>query len=178
MNTIRIKDRDFAISFTQEEIRKRVKCVAAEIRRDMGGRKPLFLCVLNGAFVFAADLVRMVGIECQISFVRLSSYSGTDSSGQVRELIGLDESVEGRHVIVVEDIVDTGLTMAHTLETLRAMRPASVDICSLLVKPGKLRAKLTIRYRAMEVPDDFLVGYGLDYDGYGRNLRDIYTIVK
>ncbi len=178
MQTIRVKDKDFAISIPHKSIIEQVRRVAGEINRDFAGRQPLFLCVLNGAFVFAADLLRMMEMECQVCFVKFSSYCGISSVGKVRELIGLDADIGGRQVIVVEDIVDTGLTMAHAMETLKAHNPASVDICTLLLKPGKLKADLDIRYCAMEVPDDFLVGYGLDYDGLGRNLKDIYTIVQ
>ncbi len=177
-DTIRVGDKKFAISVPASKIQQEVERVAAEISRDYSGREPLFLVVLNGAFVFAADLLRAVTLESQVSFVKLSSYNGADSEGKVRELIGLGEDVRGRELIVVEDIVDTGLTMSRLLETLKAHEPASVDICTLLLKPGKLQTDLKIRYRAMEIPDDFVVGYGLDYDGRGRNLRDIYSIIN
>ncbi len=176
--TVRVKDKDFVLSVPARRLRDEVRRVAGEISRDYAGRSPLFLPVLNGAFVFASDLLRLVRLECQVSFVKLRSYEGVESAGRVCDLIGVGPEVEGRDVVVVEDIVDTGLTMSHMLESLRRLRPASVAVCSLLVKPGKLRCPLDVRYCALRIPDDFVVGYGLDYDGYGRNLRGIYTIVN
>ena len=177
VDTIQVDDRQFALSLGRDEIQRRVAEVAARMSRDLAGRRPLLLVVLNGAFMFAADLVRGLSEPCEISFVRLASYAGTQSTGQVRQLIGLNEPVEGRTVVVVEDIVDSGRTMEQLLATLRAMRPAEVRIASLFVKPGKLKADLDIAYRCFDIPDDFIVGYGLDYNGYGRNLPDIYTVV-
>ncbi len=176
--TIRVKDKTFAVSIPREQIEKEVKRVAAEISRDYEGREPVFLAVLNGSFIFAADLMREVDLPCEISFVRLASYQGVTTTGEIREIMGLSIDITGRPVIIVEDIVDTGLTMAHMLETLQKHNPASVDICTLLLKPGKLQVDLDIRYCAMQIPNDFIVGYGLDYDGYGRNTKDIYTLVQ
>lgn len=176
--TIRVKDKTFAVSIPREQIEKEVKRVAAEISRDYEGREPVFLAVLNGSFIFAADLMREVDLPCEISFVRLASYQGVTTTGEIREIMGLSIDITGRPVIIVEDIVDTGLTMAHMLETLQKHNPASVDICTLLLKPGKLQVNLDIRYCAMQIPNDFIVGYGLDYDGYGRNTKDIYTLVQ
>ena len=155
-----------------------MKRVAAEINRDYAGKEPVFLAVLNGSFVFAADLLREVDIPCEISFVRLASYQGVSTTGEIREIMGLSVDVTNRPVIIVEDIVDTGLTMAHMLETLKKHNPSSVDICTLLLKPGKLQINLDIRYCCLQIPNDFIVGYGLDYDGYGRNTKDIYTLVQ
>ena len=176
--TIRVKDKTFAVSIPREQIEKEVKRVAAEISRDYEGREPVFLAVLNGSFIFAADLMREVDLPCEISFVRLASYQGVTTTGEIREIMGLSIDITGRPVIIVEDIVDTGLTMAHMLETLQKHNPASVDICTMLLKPGKLQVDLDIRYCAMQIPNDFIVGYGLDYDGYGRNTKDIYTLVQ
>jgi hypoxanthine phosphoribosyltransferase len=134
--------------------------------------------VLNGSFVFAADLMRMITIPCEISFVKLASYQGTTSTGTIKEVIGINEDLTGRHVVIVEDIVDTGLTMKRMIESLGTRNPASIHICPLLVKPEKLQVELNIEYAAMEIPNDFIVGYGLDYDQQGRNLRDIYTVVE
>ena len=147
------------------------------MNKDMADKKPLFLAVLNGSFVFAADLMRMITIPCEISFVKLASYQGTTSTGKVTEVIGINEDLTGRHIVIVEDIVDTGLTMKRMVETLGTRNPASVHICTLLVKPEKLQVDLNIEYAAMEIPNDFIVGYGLDYDQEGRNLKDIYTVV-
>ena len=177
-NVIQVKDKQFAVSIPEEKIREQVKRVAAEINRDYAGQHPIFLAVLNGSFIFAADLLREVTLPCEVSFVRLASYEGMDSTGEIREIMGLNVDITGRPVIVVEDIVDTGLTMAHMLETLRKQNPAHIDICTLLLKPGKLQVNLDIRYCCMEIPNDFIVGYGLDYDGYGRNTKDIYTLCE
>ncbi len=178
METIRIKDKEFKLFIRASQIEQEVIRIAGEINRDYLGKRPLFLSVLNGSFVFAADLLRLITVESQVCFVKLSSYSGTSSVGEVRELIGLDIDIEGRPIIVLEDIIDTGLTMAHIVKMLKARNPESIDICTLLLKPGKLRKPLDIRYCAMQIPDDFIVGYGLDYDGYGRNMGDIYTIIQ
>lgn len=177
-NIIRVKDKTFAVTISESEIKAQIKRVADEINRDYAGREPVFLAVLNGSFVFAADLLREVDLPCEISFVKLASYEGTNSTGTIREVIGLNLDITGRPVIIVEDIVDTGLTMAHMLETLKRQNPASIDICTLLFKPSKLQVKLDIRYCCKEIPDDFVVGYGLDYDGFGRNTKDIYTIIQ
>ena len=144
----------------------------------MADKNPLFLAVLNGAFVFAADLMREITIPCEISFVKLASYAGTMSTGKVTEVIGINEDLTNRHVIIVEDIVDTGRTMERMLETLGTRHPASVHICTLLLKPEKLEVDLNIEYAAIEIPNEFIIGYGLDYDQQARNLRDIYTIVE
>lgn len=178
METIQVKDKKFTISIPEKEILEQVTRVASEINRDYAGQEPIFLAVLNGSFIFAADLLREITLPCQISFVKMSSYDGVNTTGKIRELMGLNVDVSGRPVIIIEDIVDTGLTMAHMLETLRAHNPSSIDICTLLLKPDKLKVKLDVRYRCLEIPNDFIVGYGLDYDQYGRNTRSIYTIEK
>lgn len=177
-NTIQVKDKTFAVSIPQEKIISEVKRVAGEISRDYAGREPVFLAVLNGSFVFAADLLREISLPCEISFVRLASYQGVSTTGEIREIMGLNIDITGRPVVIVEDIVDTGLTMAHMLETLKKHNPSSIDICTLLLKPGKLQVDLDIRYCCMQIPNDFIVGYGLDYDGFGRNTKDIYTLIE
>ncbi|MBQ2195744.1 MAG: hypoxanthine phosphoribosyltransferase [Prevotella sp.] len=178
MNNVTIKGKTFKPSITEEEILKSVKKVAERINRDMAGKNPLFLAVLNGSFIFAADLMREITIPCQVSFVKLASYEGTTSTGKVTEVIGINEDLSGRTIIIVEDIVDTGQTLKRMIETLGTRNPESVHICTLLVKPEKLTVDLNIEYAAMEIPNDFIVGYGLDFDQEGRNLRDIYTIVE
>ena len=135
------------------------------------------LSVLNGSFMFTADLLKHITIPCEISFVKLASYQGVTSSGVIKEVIGLNEDIAGRTVVIVEDIVDTGLTMQRLLDTLGTRNPEAIHIASLLVKPEKLKVNLNIEYVAMEIPNDFIVGYGLDYDGFGRNYPDIYTVV-
>lgn len=178
MSTVTIKDKTFRTSIPESEILQRVKTVAARINHDLAGKNPLFLAVLNGSFIFAADLMREITIPSEISFVKLASYAGTTSTGKITEVIGINEDLSGRHIVIVEDIVDTGRTMQRMIETLGTRNPASVHICALLVKPEKLEVPLNIEYAALEIPNDFIVGYGLDYDQQGRNLRDIYTIVE
>lgn len=178
MDTVKVKDKTFRISIPEAQILERVKAVADRINKDMAGKNPLLLAVLNGSFMFAADLMRMITIPCEISFVKLASYQGTISTGTIKEVIGINEDLTGRTVIIVEDIVDTGLTMKRMVETLGTRNPASIHICTLLLKPEKLTVDLNIEYAAMEIPNDFIVGYGLDYDQQGRNLRDIYTVVE
>lgn len=178
MSRVTIKDKTFETSIPEAEIQKRVKAVADRINSDFQGRVPVLLSVLNGSFVFAADLMRYLNIECEISFVKMASYEGTSSTGKVRKLIGVNTDLKGRDVIIVEDIVDTGVTMKNMLGMLKEYEPSSLHICTLLVKPEKLTVPLNIEYCAMEIPNDFIVGYGLDYDQLGRNLRDIYTVVE
>ena len=178
MSVVKIKDKTFKTFIPEQEILTRVKAVADKINADMAGKKPLLLAVLNGSFMFAADLMRYITIPCEISFVKLASYEGTTSTGKVKEVIGLNEDICGREVIIVEDIVDTGKTMERMMDTLGTRSPAALHICTLLLKPDKLQIPLNIEYAAMEIPNDFIVGYGLDYDQEGRNLRDIYTLVE
>lgn len=176
METIRIHDKEFVPSIPAEDILVQVRRVAQEINRDYEGQEPLFLVVLNGSFIFAADLMREITLAADVSFVKLASYQGTASSGTVREVIGLNTDITGRPIIIVEDIVESGLTMAHMIATLKRQNPKSIDICTLLLKPEKQEVQLDIKYVAMEIPNDFIVGYGLDYNEHGRNLKDIYTI--
>ncbi|MCR5577605.1 MAG: hypoxanthine phosphoribosyltransferase [Prevotella sp.] len=178
METIKINDRRFKISIPEAEIKKRIKTVAAQISKDMEGKNPLFLGVLNGAFIFAADLMREMTIPCEISFVKLASYQGTTSTGTIQEVIGINENLTGRTVIIVEDIVESGATMKRMIEQLGTRNPASVHICTLFFKPEKLKEELDLDYVVFRIPDDFIVGYGLDYDQGGRGLKDIYTIVE
>ena len=177
MDTIQIKDKQFTVSIKEQDIQKEVIRVANEINRDLAGKNPLFLSVLNGSFMFTADLLKHITIPCEISFVKLASYQGVTSTGVIKEVIGLNEDIAGHTVVIVEDIVDTGLTMQRLLDTLGTRNPEAIHIASLLVKPEKLKVNLNIEYVAMEIPNDFIVGYGLDYDGFGRNYPDIYTVV-
>ena len=157
---------------------RRIAEVASQISRDLEGTNPLFLAVLNGAFMFAADLMRGIDIPSEISFVRFSSYQGMQSTGRVRQLLGLTEDIKGRTVVIVEDIIDSGLTMQQLIADLRQSDPAALHIAALLVKPENLSVPLDIAYTCFEIPNDFIVGYGLDYDGYGRNLPAIYTVIN
>ncbi|MDR0940366.1 MAG: hypoxanthine phosphoribosyltransferase [Mediterranea sp.] len=177
METIQIKDKQFAVSIKAQDIQAEVIRVAGEINRDLAGQCPLFLSVLNGSFMFTSDLLKHITIPCEVSFVKLASYQGVTSTGVIKEVIGLNEDISGRTIVIVEDIVDTGLTMQRLLETLGTRNPAAIHIASLLLKPDKLKVDLDIEYVAMRIPNDFIVGYGLDYDGFGRNYPDIYTVV-
>lgn len=175
---IQVHDKKFDIYIKAEEIDKKVASLAQAILADTQGRKPLFLCVLNGSFLFAADLMRHYKGEAEISFVKLSSYSGTGTTGNVKQLIGLNEDITGRTVIIIEDIVDTGITIENLLNQLNEMQPAEIKIATLLLKPEAYKKSIKIDYVAMEIPNRFVLGYGLDYDGLGRNLADIYQLVE
>lgn len=178
MDKIKVRDREFAVSIPEEKIKARVAEIAAQISHELEGKRPLFLAVLNGSFVFAADLLRGIDTPCEISFVRMASYEGTSSTGDVKQLIGLKEDIKDRTVVIVEDIIDSGLTMVHLLDLLKEKQPADIKIAALLVKPGNLKVNLDIPYCCFEIPNDFIVGYGLDYDGEGRNLPSIYTVTE
>ena len=177
-NTVHILDRDFSLMIPHEEIEERIQAVAARLNADYAGRQPVMVCILNGAFMFAADLVRHLDFQPEIIFARFSSYDGMDTTGRVRELMGVTADLAGRDVIIVEDIVDTGITMHNILPRFRALGAQTVSIACLLQKPEKLQVDLTVDYCAIEIPNDFIVGYGLDYNGFGRNLRDIYKVIN
>lgn len=178
MSTVKIKDKTFQTSITEEEIRQRVKVLGQRLSKDLEGKNPLFLSVLNGAFMFTADLLREMTIPCEVSFVKLASYQGTTSTGKVKEVIGINEDLTGRTVVIVEDIVESGKTMSRMIETLGTRNPASIHICSLFVKPEKLEVDLNIEYSAFEIPNAFIVGYGLDYDQQGRQLKEVYALTE
>ncbi|MDR1679457.1 MAG: hypoxanthine phosphoribosyltransferase [Prevotellaceae bacterium] len=177
-NTIQIKDKQFQISIPAEKIQHEVQRLADEINRDMAGKEPVFLVILNGAFVFASDLIKKIHIPCRVSFVKLASYEGTGSTCNVKEIIGLSESLENQSVVVVEDIVDTGITMDCILRNLQSLHAKEVRVASFFHKPEALQKPIALDYVGMTIPNDFIVGYGLDYDGFGRNLADIYTLIK
>lgn len=177
MKEVQLKDKKFRIDLAEADILTQVKRVASEINQEMKGKKPLFLVVLNGAFMFASDLMKNINIDCEISFVKLASYQGTQSTEKVKELIGLNENLAGRNIIVVEDIVDTGITMEGIIKDLHKKKVADVRVATLLFKPEAFQKDFKIDYIGIEIPNDFIVGYGLDYDGLGRNLQDIYKII-
>lgn len=176
MKTVTLHDKKFGLCISSAEIQAAVDRVATAIIEDMKDSCPLFLVVLNGAFMFAGDLFKRINFDCEVTFMKLASYEGTESTGKVKKLIGLSESIEGRDVIIIEDIVDSGITMENMLIELYALRPASIRIASCLFKPASFTKKFKIDYVGFSIPNDFIVGYGLDYDGLGRNLPDIYKI--
>ncbi|MCB0510747.1 MAG: hypoxanthine phosphoribosyltransferase [Bacteroidetes bacterium] len=173
---IKLKDKEFTPYLSAQDLAQINKELGAKINKDFAGKEVLFLAILNGSFMFAADLMREINIKSTISFVKVASYEGLSSSGTVKKLIGLMDSLEARHVVVIEDIIDTGNTLDKLLPTLLAENPASLSLCTLLFKPEAFKADFEIQYVGMEIPNKFIVGYGLDYDGYGRNLGDIYQI--
>ena len=174
---ITILDKTFALSIPEGEILGAVKKVAERITADYGDKNPVFVVVLNGAFVFAADLLRMIDFPCEIAFTKLKSYAGLESTGKIIEQLPVGEDISGRHVVVIEDIVETGYSMQFLKEVLTEKHPASLEICAFSFKPEKLRVKgLEVKYVGMQLPDAFIVGYGLDYNHQGRQLRDIYAL--
>jgi len=178
MSRVRLHDKEFEPYISERDVAAAIDKVAARLNRDFAGKRPVLIGVLNGAFFFAAELVKRLTIECEVTFVKVASYRGTRSTGKVSELIGLNERIEGRHVIVLEDIVDTGSTIRHILDALNEHHPASVQIAALLFKPEAYKQQVTIDYVAQEIPNAFVVGSGLDHDGLGRNLPGIYTITE
>ena len=176
---IKLHDRKFKIMIPAEKLDEAVSAVAQRIHEDYGDKEtPLFVGVLNGSFMFMSDLIKKIEFNNELSFVKLASYEGTCSSGCVKSLIGLNGSIEGRHVIEVEDIVDTGESIEHMVRELEAMHPASIRVCTLFFKPGSYSKHIPIDYRALEIGNEFIVGYGLDYDQLGRNLKDVYVVTE
>lgn len=179
MKQVQIHDKTFELYLPYEKIRGVIEKMAEQMNADLKGKKPLFLCILNGSFMFAAELFKRINmVETEISFVKLASYYGDKTTGEVKQLIGLNENIEGRTVIVLEDIVDTGITIDHINEQLKMLNPKEVKIATLLLKPDALQKKVQLDYIGLEIPNDFIVGYGLDYDGFGRNLIDIYSVIN
>lgn len=177
MSTINLHDKTFEPFISQQEVDLAIDRVAMDLKRHYDGKRPLFVGVLNGAFFFASELMKRLDMECEITFVKVASYHGTSSTGTVTQLIGLNERVEGRHVVIVEDIVDTGGTVEKVMETLRDHHPASTAVAALLFKPEAYTRELPIQFTALRIPNAFVVGSGLDHDGLGRNLPGIWRIV-
>ncbi len=171
---MRIKDKEFKVLISNKELIAKVKTLARRINKDYEGKNPLFIAILNGAFMFAADLLKEINLECGVSFIKLSSYQEMSHSGTVTELIGLSENIFKRDIIIIEDIIDTGGTMKSVLDEFKERGASSVEVASLLLKPGALQNELDIKYVGFEISDEFVVGYGLDYDGFGRNTDAIY----
>jgi hypoxanthine phosphoribosyltransferase len=177
MSTIKVHDKSFEIYLPEAKIQEHVKALAQQINADYAGKKPLFIAILNGSFMFASDLFKYLTIDAEICFIKLASYKGMKSSGNVVTAIGLDQDLIGRDVVIVEDIVDTGKTLHEFLPKLQHQQPASLKIVTLLHKPEALKHPLTIDYIGFSIPNKFVVGYGLDYDGLGRNLKEIYQVI-
>lgn len=175
---VRLNDRTFRLYKSESEIISAIRNIATKINDDYIGKRPLLVPVLNGSFMFASDLMKELKLDCELSFVKAVSYVGTSSNGKMEMLIGLNENVEGRHVIIIEDIVDSGHTLSKIIPSISQHNPASIRVAALLFKPEALKVDLSVDYIGMEIPNDFIVGYGLDYDGLGRNLRDIYQVVE
>ena len=175
---IQVLDKKFQPYLKAEDIHEQIARLAAQINQDYSGKRPLFIAILNGSFMFAADLFKELTIEAEICFIKLASYKGTKSTGNVITSIGLDMPLKERHVIIVEDIVDTGKTLSEFLPQLQDQQPLSLKIAALLHKPEAMVYPLTIDYLGFSVPNKFLLGYGLDYDGLGRNLKEIYQLVE
>ncbi len=179
MKRIKLWDEVFEISITNSEIQSAIKKMADQMKIDLEGKETLFICVLNGAFMFASELMKEVELtDAEISFLKLSSYSGANSTGEIKELIGLNEVISGRTVVIIEDIVDSGQTMKEVLDQLLSKGAREVKIATLLFKPNALKVDIKLDYVGLEIPNDFIVGFGLDYDRRGRNLKDIYSLVK
>lgn len=178
-DVIRLHDKTFRVMIPAERIDRAVAAVAERINADyMDKSLPLFIGVLNGSFMFMSDLMKKIEFDCELSFVKLASYCGTCSTGNVRSLIGLNNSIEGRHIIIVEDIVDTGESIEHMVRELETRKPASIAVCTLFFKPASYAKRVPVDYRAMEIGNEFIVGYGLDYDQLGRNLKDVYVVAE
>lgn len=176
MSSIRVNDKNFMPYISADQIKEQISRLGAAINKDYEGKRPLFIAILNGAFMFASDLFKELTIDAEICFIKLASYKGTKSTGNVITSIGLDESLKGRHVIVLEDIVDTGKTLHEFLPQLFDQQPASLKITALLHKPEALQHDIKIDYLGFNVPNKFLLGYGLDFDGLARNLAEIYQL--
>ena len=179
MKRIKLWDKEFEISLPFEEIQTAIKKMAAQMKIDLEGKNALFVCILNGSFMFAADLMKELELnDAEISFLKLASYSGMGSTGEIKELIGFNENMKDRTVVILEDIVDSGHTIADVVTKITEKGAKEVKIATLLFKPDAMKMKIHLDYVGVVIPNDFIVGYGLDYDRRGRNLKDIYTLVK
>lgn len=174
---MQIRDQHFEIFISSKKIKQRIQELVIQINGDYVNKNPLFLSILNGAFVFAADIFREITVPAEVSFIKLKSYRKMETSGKVKELIGLEENIYDRNIVIIEDIVDTGKTLHHILEEFSDLGAKSIEIVTLLYKPNANKIPLNLKYVGFEIPNDFVVGYGLDYEGYGRNLKDIYKVI-
>lgn len=179
MSIIKVSDKEFAPFISQEKIENEIHRIASEIKRDMDGKNPLFLVMLNGAFMFAAELFKSLDMPCEMAFVKYKTYVGTHSTGKPNELLGIEqEKINGREIVIVEDIVDSGFTMNELLKDINKKCAKRIKIATMMFKPKALKYDLKMDYVGMEIGNDFIVGYGLDYNEYGRNLKEIYKIVE
>jgi len=177
MKEIQLLDRKFKISLPSQKIQEAISKLAIKINNDLKEKDVIFMAILNGAFMFASDLYKQINFDSQITFLKLASYDGTTSSGKIKRLIGINEDIKDKVVVVIEDIVDTGNTMESILKQLKGYEPSEIKIATLLLKPEIFQNKYPVDYIGLEIPNEFIVGYGLDYNGYGRNLEDIYTVI-
>lgn len=173
---MKVHDKEFETYISYQSILERTKEIAARINEDYAGTNPLFIGVLNGVFMFAADLMKGINLTSEISFIKLSSYQDTETTGNIRELIGLRENIKDLDIIVIEDIIDTGETISYVVKVLESLGPRSVEIATLLLKPEVFSKNIPLKYVGFKIPHKFVIGYGLDYNGLGRNLKDIYQI--
>jgi len=175
MNTIQIADKEFEIFLENDNICKRIRLIGIQLNVDYEDRCPYFIGVLNGSFLFMADLLKEIDVSCEVGFIKVATYNGTESSGKIKQAFGLPDKLFERDVIIVEDIVDTGFTLDYIIAEIKKQSPSSIKVCSLLLKPKALKSPIEeLEYVGFEIENDFVVGYGLDYDGLGRNLKDIY----
>jgi hypoxanthine phosphoribosyltransferase len=175
---IKVLDLTFETSITEETIQKEIGRIAEQMNRDLADKNPIFLGILNGAFMFASDLFKQISIPCQITFLKLASYEGTKTTGTVKQLIGINQDLKDRTVVLLEDIVDTGITLDTILRQLSGYEPKEILVATMLHKPEALQKDVRLDYVGFEIPNEFVLGYGLDYNGYARNLPEIYTLVK
>ena len=175
---IQILDKSFKIYIEEKQILEKITTLGKIISEEYKDKNPILVSILNGSFMFTSDLMKSITIPCEVSFVKLASYHGTQSTGEVKTVMGLENNIQGRHVMVIEDIIDTGNTLAAFLPQLEKLNPASISLVCLISKPKALKQPIQIDKTCFEIPNDFIVGYGLDYDGYGRNLRDIYILAE
>ncbi len=176
VNTIKVRDKEFEVYLNESEIQQRIAEIGDEMNEEYANKNPLFIGILNGSFMFASDLMKAVNVPSEIAFIRMASYKGMESTGAVKQVLGLQENVFGRHLVLIEDIVDSGLTMDQVIKFFQERGPKSIRVATLLLKPEKLEKDLKLDYVGFEIPEKFVVGYGLDYNGHGRNLKDIYQL--
>lgn len=177
MKIVKVLDREFGVSIPSEKVQKRIQELADEISNDLRDMDPVFIAILNGSFMFASDLFKKISFDAQITFLKLASYEGTSTSGSVMQLIGLNQQIKGQNIVILEDIVDTGITLDIIMRQLSGYQPASVRVATLLFKPDACKVKIPLDYVGFSVTNEFIIGYGLDYNGYGRKYEDIYVLI-